>query len=191
MVHGVAAQSGGRLHIKSEINKGTTAEMWLPRAAAINKSSERMTGSAGERITAIHPAAPSVVVLVVDDDPLVLRNTAVMIEDLGHTAIEARSGRAALKCLRERSEIDLVITDQVMPEMTGLQLADHIASEWKRIPVVLASGYSELPLKSLGYKRLQKPFGQKELSAAIDAAIAKSRSPTGRTYDQQSIRHNE
>jgi CheY-like chemotaxis protein len=99
-----------------------------------------------------------------------------MIEDFGHSTMEARSGEAALKVLRERADIALVITDQVMPEMTGLQLADAIKAEWGGIPVVLASGYSELPIKSLGYVRLQKPFAQAQLSAAIERAISSARS---------------
>jgi CheY-like chemotaxis protein/anti-sigma regulatory factor (Ser/Thr protein kinase) len=168
MVYGVAAQSGGRLILKSKKGKGTTAEIWLPRASA--QKNQRTDGPDP------HPRTENLTILIVDDDALVLRNIAVMLEDFGHSTMEARSGEAALKVLRERADIALVITDQVMPEMTGLQLADAIKAEWGGIPVVLASGYSELPIKSLGYVRLQKPFAQAQLSAAIERAISSARS---------------
>jgi CheY-like chemotaxis protein len=68
-----------------------------------------------------------------------------MLEDLGHTAIAASSAKEALRILRHDDSIDLVITDQVMPQMTGLQLADAIKAEWPKLPVLLATGFAEMP----------------------------------------------
>ena len=85
------------------------------------------------------------VVLAVDDDGLVLTNTLAMLEDLGHTAHGASTGNAALEVLRQDNSIDLVITDQVMPRMTGLQLAEKIKAEWPTLPVILATGFAEIP----------------------------------------------
>jgi CheY-like chemotaxis protein len=77
--------------------------------------------------------------MVVDDDSLVLMNTAAMLEDLGHEVIEATSGEQALRVLRRGKRIDLLITDQVMPGMTGTQLIAAIRAEWPHLPVVLAT----------------------------------------------------
>ncbi|MNL30470.1 Transcriptional regulatory protein QseF [compost metagenome] len=107
--------------------------------------------------------------LAVDDDALVLMNTTLMLEDLGHQVIEAYSGPEALSALRqEDNRIDLVITDHSMPKMTGAQLAAEIATEWPGLPVVLATGYAELPDGSGSHlPRLPKPFSQQQLSEMI------------------------
>lgn len=83
-------------------------------------------------------------VLVVDDDPLVLMNTAAMLEDLGHEVVEAISGEQALRVLRRGNGIDLLITDHVMPGMMGAELVAAIRSERPDLPIILASGDSEL-----------------------------------------------
>jgi CheY-like chemotaxis protein len=90
-----------------------------------------------------------------------------MLEDLGHTAIGAESGSAALEILRDGNSIDLVITDQVMPEMTGLQLAQKIGAEWPELPIVLATGFAEIPSGAMKLPRLAKPFSQLDLALAL------------------------
>ena len=80
-------------------------------------------------------------ILAVDDDALVLLNTAAMLEDLGHTVLEAASGKDALEILRREPRIDLVITDQAMPHMTGSDLAAAIRAEKPDLPIILATGY--------------------------------------------------
>ena len=123
MVHGVAAQSGGRLILKSAKGGGTTAEIWLPREAGGRVSRPRVgTDRQGEASV----ATKALTVLVVEDDPLVLRNTTVALEDAGHDPIEASSGQAALDMLEGRPEVDIVVTDYLMPGMNGLQLAEKI-----------------------------------------------------------------
>ncbi|MER8439162.1 response regulator [Mesorhizobium sp. M1312] len=100
-----------------------------------------------------------------DDDPLVLLNTAAMLEDLGHTVAEAHSAAAALDLLKEQP-FDLVITDHAMPKMTGLQLYCAIKDKWPNIPVIIATGYAELP-GAREMKTLSKPFTEYELANAI------------------------
>ena len=107
-------------------------------------------------------------IIAVDDDFLILTNTVAMLEDMGHTAFAASSARQALQFLREEPEIDLVITDQAMPEMTGAQLADVMRTEWPRVPVVLTTGYAEIDegtAKTL--PRLSKPFTEQQLAREI------------------------
>jgi CheY-like chemotaxis protein len=112
------------------------------------------------------------VVLAVDDDILVRMGTAAMLEDLGHTVKEANSGEEALKILAQGIKIDLVVTDQAMPRMTGVQLAEAILAGRPGLPIILATGYAELPV-GLGstLPRLSKPFTQEQLATALKAAI--------------------
>ncbi len=106
--------------------------------------------------------------LAVDDDALVLTNTVAMLEDLGHTGLAASSGKQALDILRQEEWIDLVITDQAMPHMSGLQLIEAIRKEWPDMPVMLATGYAEMkPGAGAGLPRLAKPFTEDDLAEQI------------------------
>lgn len=107
-------------------------------------------------------------VLVVEDEVLVSMGTATMLEDLGHKPIEVYSGQEALACLRSRSDVDLVITDQGMPGMSGIELARAIRATWPSLPIIFATGYPELPKgEGLGLPTLMKPFLQDDLAAMI------------------------
>ncbi len=108
-------------------------------------------------------------ILAVDDDALVLMGTAGLLEDLGHEVIEAHSGAAALDALAAREDIDLVVTDHAMPRMTGVELAGHVRSARPELPVVLATGYAEMPAGAaeLVTARLEKPFSAAELAALL------------------------
>ena len=111
-------------------------------------------------------------ILVVDDDPLVLMGTVDMLEDLGHDVMQANSGREALDLLVGRS-VDLVVSDQSMPQMTGAQLAIKIRESQPNLPIVLATGYADLPPDvPAGIKRLGKPFSQMELAQVVSATTA-------------------
>jgi signal transduction histidine kinase/ActR/RegA family two-component response regulator len=167
MVHGLAAQSGGLLRIQSEPNRGTTIDLWLPVAkVAAQPALEEAPLLPASRV------GPCTV-LVVDDDLLVLTGTSAMIEDLGHTAIEAHSGAEALAALASGAEIDVVMTDHAMPAMTGLQLAERIEEKYPGLPVILATGYAELPgyAASLDILRLAKPCSQYDIANAIQSVL--------------------
>ena len=171
MVQGFAEQSGGRLVMQSEKGTGTTVEVWLPVAPTTEESlaPENLFPSIGQK-----PGnGRHLVVLAVDDDALVLMNTTAMLEDLGHTVREANSGHEALNILGEGTRIDLVVTDQAMPRMTGVQLAEVIRADWLNLPIILATGYAELP-PGLGSElpKLSKPFTQHELAKAVSAATS-------------------
>ena len=166
MVHGLAEQSGGRFILKSKLGQGTTAEIWLP-AADFLEAPETVATPVLEA-----PAGRPLVVLAVDDDALVLMNTAAMLQELGHSVIEATSGPEALERLRNGVAVDLVITDQAMPRMTGAQLIAAVRAERPELPVILATGYAELPSGlEATVPRLAKPFRQKDLMAAIAGAV--------------------
>jgi PAS domain S-box-containing protein len=171
MVHGFAEQSGGRLVIRSEKNRGTSAELWLP--VAENKA-QPVVPPQLDPAEACRPLT----VLAVDDDALVLMNTVSMLEDLGHTVFEAHSGKAALEILKREESIDLVVTDQAMPKMTGTELAKEIRSEWPDIPILLATGYADMTARDdIGLALLSKPYLQHDLSAAIRRMNSPPRKP--------------
>ena len=164
MVHGFAEQSGGCLALQSQKGKGTTAEIWLP-VAEVSTEAVAPTRFAQPTAAKIQPA---LTILAVDDDPLVLMNTVAMLEDLGHTVFEVYSGKEALEILRQNDSIQLVITDQAMPEMSGTQLAEAIKLEWPDLTVLLATGYADrAPGENIALPRLTKPFLEDELAAAI------------------------
>jgi PAS domain S-box-containing protein len=168
MVHGMIDQSGGKLVLKSGKGEGTTVELWLPVATA---GSGLMPHEADAE--ALDGREGPLVILAVDDDPLVLLNTAAMLEDLGHTVLEATSGKDALEIIRRKGGIDLVITDQAMPLMTGSELAIAIGAEKPDLPIILANGYAELPPGADGgLPRLSKPFRQHQLADAIAKTVA-------------------
>lgn len=109
-------------------------------------------------------------VLAVDDDPLVLKNTAAMLADLGHSVLQAESGGQALELLKQH-RVDLVLTDHAMPKMTGADLAAMVNARWPAIPIILATGFAELPPGTgEGLPKLAKPFTQDEMARAITEA---------------------
>jgi signal transduction histidine kinase len=167
MVHGLTAQSGGLLRIHSEPNVGTLVELWLPKAMTPPAVLNRDLAADGSA------ASAPCTVLIVDDDNLVMTGTAAMILDLGHTPVEAHSGAEALGLLDSGLKVDVVLTDHAMPAMTGLQLAENIHYKYPGLPIILATGYAELPLDpaSLGIARLAKPCTQQEIAAAIHQAM--------------------
>ncbi|MBY3385985.1 MULTISPECIES: PAS domain-containing sensor histidine kinase [Rhizobium] len=163
MVQGLASQSGGRLMMKSSLGEGTTAELWFPVAMM-----EQVTGATPDRPQQEDNAARRLRIVAVDDDGLVLMNTTLMLQDLGHTVFEAMAGPEALDILRNQ-QVDLVICDHAMPRMTGAQLAEAIRSEWPEMPIILATGYAEIPEGAgiANLPRLGKPFSQAQLAEAI------------------------
>jgi CheY-like chemotaxis protein len=174
MVHGLAEQCGARLVLASQKGRGTTAELWLPIAEVESPHvvSDRASEDSGQSARALR-------IMVVDDDSLVLSNTAAMLEDLGHAVIEATSGEQALRILRRSGAVDLLITDQMMPGIRGTQLIEAVRSEWPDLRVILATGYAETPSGSDDVPRLNKPFMQQDLARAI-ASIARQQDEAGR-----------
>jgi CheY-like chemotaxis protein len=172
MVHGVAEQSGGWFTLHSRLGEGTTAELWLPvaeqQAPALTQGAWAVSDTAVDQ--------PSLTVLAVDDDGLVLTNTVAILDDLGHLGIAASSGKQALEILRERGGVDLVVTDYAMPQMTGLELANAIKKQWPDLPVVIATGFAEMAEESDGgLLKLAKPFTEAELSAVLDRVVLRTR----------------
>jgi CheY-like chemotaxis protein len=124
---------------------------------------------ASKRSSIPESGSASSTILVVDDDALIAMSTAAMLEDLGHKVIEADSWASALEILRRHhGTVDLMITDYSMPKMTGAQLAEAARELQPGLPILLATGYAELPPGSAcDLPRLGKPYRQADLAAEI------------------------
>jgi CheY-like chemotaxis protein len=169
MVQGFAQQCGGALLLKSKPGEGTTAEIWLRTSAEVEP---KPLDPAAD----ILPDIGRLRILAVDDDALVLTNTAEMLEELGHEVFQAGSGAQALRVLAEQPGFDIVLTDYAMPAMTGAQLADAIEKDRPGLPVLMVSGYAELPPGAVAHlPKLAKPFREDELARALADATAKRR----------------
>lgn len=166
MVHGMAQQIGGMFELLSEAGDGTSAVIWLPVA---HEEAVAMQPEVEES----RPEMRRLTILAVDDDALVLINTAALLEDLGHDVIEADSAACALDAFRLREDIDLIVTDQAMPNMTGVDLIAAIDDIRPGTPTIIASGYGE-GVETPGREtvRLSKPFNQVRLAKAIAEVMA-------------------
>jgi signal transduction histidine kinase len=162
MIHGLALQLKGALRLFSEPGRGTRAELWLPIAngAVATASVEQPVAAQAVRRRAT--------LLFVDDDYLINLSTVSLLEDLGHTVIKATSGPDALSVLQQGKSIDLLITDYAMPGMTGLELAEEARRLRPGLPILLATGYADLPTQTeLELPRLSKPYQQRQLAEQI------------------------
>ena len=166
MVHGFTAQSGGTMRIKSQPGKGTSVTIWLPQAKEGSKAPDVDPPPARPK------EARSLRVLLVDDDILVSMGAADMLLDLGHSVTEAQSGPHALKLLESDAPFDIVVTDYAMPGMNGFELAQRVKARNPKLPIILATGYAELPAdRSIEFGHLPKPYTSKDLAAALEKAV--------------------
>ena len=171
-IFGFARQSGGDVTIRSELRKGTYVAIYLPRAHDVANRASALAGRPLADPVEDREDGPARI-LVVEDDPRVSRSTVNALIELGHEAVAVASGSAALERLREDSRFDLMITDVVMPEMTGVELSREVAQLHPSLRVLFVTGYvgeagsmDELT----GAELLRKPFTVAQLSAAIDQA---------------------
>lgn len=166
MVQGFMEQSGGRLRIHSTRGQGTRIELWFP-VLTVENAPPPQPQQAPEPVV-----ERTLNVLVVDDDELVITNVAAMLEDMGHHVRQAHSAAEALNLLQGDTPVDLLVTDQAMPKMTGSQLAKRVKELRPSLPIVLASGFSLPGAPDAGIDvRLAKPFNQQQLAGAIARVI--------------------
>ncbi|MDZ4690940.1 ATP-binding protein [Terricaulis sp.] len=161
MVHGLAVQQNGALRLDSAPGAGTRAELFLPVTHERAEDSEAPT-------PAVAPLTRRSRIMLVDDDALIAMSSVDMLEDLGHEVVEANSGKEALDLLGKVEPIDLLITDFAMPGMTGAQLIDAVRSRFPDLPILLATGYAELPNGKLNdIPRIGKPYTQPQLASEV------------------------
>lgn len=163
MVHGLALQLQGQLVLKSAWGSGTSAELWIP------VSTTEIEENPQDVLLTTRPAtAGPKRILLVDDDALIAMSSADMLADLGHEVVEAHSGREALELLDGGATFDLLITDYSMPGMTGAELAQAVRERLPGLPILLASGYADLPSGvEIDAARLAKPYSQDQLASVL------------------------
>jgi signal transduction histidine kinase len=177
---GFARQSGGHAAIESTLGAGTTVSLFLPRHLA--NAGEAAAAPAArhdpEAVPAASAAHRGARILVVEDDPRVARSTIGALEELGYHTLAAAGGAEALGLLGSEPDIALVITDVMMPEMTGTELAAAIRPDWPDLPILFVTGYvGEAGDGLAGGEVLRKPFTVAALAAAVATALAVSAPP--------------
>jgi PAS domain S-box-containing protein len=164
MAHGLASQLGGALTIESALGQGTEVIIWLPEsddpveanATAVGAQS----GTPGEGT-----------ILLVDDEEYIRAITSDMLAELGFKVHPAESAAAALAALEAGLVPNVVITDHLMPGMTGAELALKVRDRWPAIKVLVVSGFADVGGLDPTLPRLHKPFVQSELAAALEHAL--------------------
>ena len=165
MVHGLAAQSGGQLTLESTLGKGTTANLWLP---AVDHSRVESPAPTYEAEFLTRPLS----VLLVDDDDLVRAGAAAMLEAIGHTVVQVPSGTRALDHLASGEHFDVLVTDQRMPCMTGVDLILRARFMRPDLPAVLITGYTDtIDPDASAVPVLAKPFRAAELARTVADAV--------------------
>jgi signal transduction histidine kinase/ActR/RegA family two-component response regulator len=169
-IFGFAHQSGGEVGIESRVGKGTTVSIYLPRTHVM-ESTVRMHPAA-QRQAEVHVAGARI--LLVEDDPRVRSSTVEALEDLDYEPIACSSGAEAIELFTGQA-FDLVISDVIMPEMTGPELIKHLKGMREDFAVLFVTGYvGEGESEDLrGYELLRKPFTVGALAAAVGAALAR------------------
>ncbi|HEX3575995.1 MAG TPA: ATP-binding protein, partial [Rhodopila sp.] len=166
-VFGTAKQSGGEVHIRSELGSGTAVTVDLPRATVtpLRNADER-----GEKT----PQGSGATVLLVDDDDRVRAVTAAMLRDLDYHVHDVTSGEAALEALARHDDIDVLVTDLAMSGMNGINLAATVRATRGDVAVVFISGYGDQIEGRLGPddRLLAKPFAAADLLRAVEAELA-------------------
>ena len=168
-VFGFVKQSGGGVRIETRLGQGTAVTIFLPRAGVDVSDYQADFVDASNR----PQTTKRLRVLVVDDDKAVLKSTVRMLDFLGYATASAESAIEALRLLAKNQEIDLVLADFAMPEMSGAELAKAICAMRPTLPVILITGYSDLDvLKELNDLRIiLKPFTEDDLVNTISAAL--------------------
>lgn len=157
-VHGLALQLGGTLTISSKPGLGTTIDLWLP-------VSDEPGGDAAA-VPAQSPAGCGLVLLV-DDDELVRASTAAMLGDMGFEVAESGSGGDALLKLKGEDPYALLITDYMMPDVLGTDVAEFAARQRPGLPVLIITGYADAEALPEHLARMSKPFRMSELAAQV------------------------
>ena len=171
-VYGIVQQSGGHIWCYSEEGLGTTFKVYFPCAAEglaeLTASAARATPASGGTET----------ILLVEDEDHVRAVASRILRRNGYTVLEARTGPEALTLWRDRgTKVDLVVTDMVMPEMGGRELATYLRSERPQVPLLFMSGYTEdgafqRGVLEPGESYLEKPFGEEALTKMVRRALA-------------------
>ena len=170
-VHGIVEQNGGRISIDTAVGAGTTVRVFWPRVEAVD---DRQT-------PAVEGAHGPATILLAEDDDRARDLISRMLSRDGHTVIDVPDGQAALETV-DQAAFDLVVTDVVMPRLSGIELSDRLAASHPELPVLLISGYLDEHLPRVaglgeGRELLLKPFRTDELIGRVRTILEQHRSP--------------
>ncbi len=173
--YGIISQSGGDIHVYSEANSGTTFKIYLPRTDALPEAA-----TAAE--TSGMPAG-SESILIVEDDPAVRRLAVVILGNSGYKIQESNNAFEALTLIRRNPGFDLVLTDVIMPQMSGKELSDKIKAQCPHTKILLMSGYTDDALAHHGVLDegllfLEKPFSPAKLTRKVREVLDSQSSST-------------
>jgi len=160
MAHGLASQLGGALKIESKPGAGAHISIWLPQSIDAPVADDRSKRSAPR-------GAEAGVVLLVDDEPHIRAITAEMLTELGFDVREANSSEAALSAVQAGLAPDILVTDHLMPGMTGVELAYAVQAILPDARALIISGFAEVESLDASLHRLSKPFVQSDLATAL------------------------
>ena len=178
-VYGIVKQHGGFIDVTSQVDRGTTFEIYLPSAPAPGGQTPIPTTESGGR-------GQSETILVVEDDATTRQALVEVLRTLNYRLLMAANGREALVTLEaEAGQIDLVLTDLVMPEMGGKALYETVRDRYPNVRMVIMTGYPRIrgTRELLEYGRvnwIQKPIGAKELAEAVQEALGKDKTRPAR-----------
>ncbi|MCE9616077.1 MAG: PAS domain S-box protein [Lentisphaerae bacterium] len=170
MVYGIVSQNGGFISVTSEPGKGTTFCIYLPRHGGVVMPTPEQAG-------ALASPAKTATVLLVEDEPMLLEMCRRMLEGLGYRVLKAGTPAEAIRLSQERThEIELLVTDVVMPEMNGMELASRLVTLYPGLKRLFISGYAANVfardgLLDEGVHFLQKPFSRLALAEAVRRAL--------------------
>jgi hypothetical protein len=171
MVFGIIQQSGGDIQLNSEIGIGTTCRVYLPATTQARSEVAQTT-----QTLVLHGTET---ILVVEDEDAMREVTRRILARNGYNVLMCSSGLEALSIFTAREEtIDLLLTDVIMPEMVGKELANRLQAIRPQLPVMFMSGYAQPVLGStlgVGYKLLEKPFSEEQLLAKLRGVLDGSR----------------
>ena len=174
MVHGVATQSGGGLHIDSRPGRGTTVSVYLPRA-------RRVSATVRDRETRLAPVRERATILVVDDDPDVREVAVSNLESLGYHMLAAEDGQTALRVLARNAPVDLLLVDMAMPGMNGVEVIRRARERQHDLRALLVTGYADVDAFAPAESDmiLQKPYRLERLAEAVAEALRREVSQAG------------
>ncbi|MBT4499651.1 MAG: response regulator [Gemmatimonadetes bacterium] len=168
-VFGIVKQSGGFIWVDSEREKGTAFQIFLPRI-------EEEVGESGTESILGEELEGSETVLLVEDDGLLRKQVQRMLSRMGYRVLEAQDGEEALACCAQNGGIDLLLTDVVMPGMSGKELADRLSVELSELKVIYMSGYTDEMVVGHGVPQvggffMPKPFNIESLASTVRQAL--------------------
>nr|WP_184080368.1 ATP-binding protein [Sphingobium subterraneum] len=176
-IFGFVGQYGGEIRIQSKLGEGTTVEMFLPRHHGVAAPSTiSLSGGASENATSGEPGGDvGLSILVVEDDPRVLAQTRAALTELGHNPICCDSPLKAPQMLQANPDVRLILSDVLMPDMTGPEMIASLPPACRAIPVIFVTGYAgDVSDNRLfeGHGLLRKPYTLAALANAIADAVS-------------------